>query len=204
MCRVLGQEVRDRFGNPIFDPLIQKMDWLERDAVKLQETLKHVWNTNGPSFVHKFKSKFKKDIAKEYTNITGFPLVDPLIERFLKVGENPVVDEYYNIKNVENRLLNLKQYDLRTAIDKIATGKIDELTANEKQALVLTPQLANNTYFIENISNAAEISELLQIFLTGDTKDRAMALKAMKKIMGSAPDLEFNFKITEEGDIIGN
>jgi len=201
---VLGQEVRDRFGNPIFDPLIQKMDWLERDAVKLQETLKHVWNTNGPSFVHKFKSKFKKDIAKEYTNITGFPLIDPLIERFLKVGENPVVDEYYNIKNVENRLLNLKQYDLRTAIDKIATGKIDELTANEKQALVLTPQLANNTYFIENISNAAEISELLQIFLTGDTKDRAMALKAMKKIMGSAPDLEFNFKITEEGDIIGN
>ena len=191
---VTGDDVKDRFNRDIIDPLVMKLDMTERSWVKTRELLKWNWNTYGAKWVYKFKAKFKDEIISEYEEMTGFPLVDQLISRFLKVGDHPVMDEYYDIKNIEKSLYNTQQYDLREGIDKLLDGRGNELTDSEKQAMIMNPSFAQNTYFMEQLCNAAECGELIKEFINADKKERAMLLQAIINVTEQNPNYEIKFK----------
>ena len=182
LASIFGDDIKDRFGSPIFDPLIQKMDLLEEEKVKLFELMKYNWNTYGISWIHEFTAKFEDGIVTEYEHMTGFPLIDPLINRFLKVGNDPVMDIYYDHKNIENRIMTNMQYHMRTAIDKIVQGGNYEFTKQEQMAIQFTPDITNNSYFMEQLGNQIEATELLKEWMMADTKERLMILKAIKKV----------------------
>ena len=193
---ISGDKVETKWGSPAFDETIMNMDLFEADGAKAKESLKYLWNTYGGAFnmIHKFKMKFKDDIAQELTDITGLPFIDPVIKRFLKVGNNPIMSEYYDIKGVEKKLENNMQYHTKTAIMKMSEGNYD-FTKDEEQALILTgDSLKNNNFFLEMLVNQSGGSELINEWITGDKKDRQMILMAIKRAYDTNPNLKINTK----------
>ena len=191
---ITGDDVKDRFNRDIVDPLVMKLDLTERNFIKTKELLKWNWNTYGAKWIYKFRAFGKDDIVSEYEEMTGFPLADQLISRFLKVGDNPVMDEYYDIQNVEKSLYNTQQYDLRTGIDKLLDGRGNELTDNEKQAMIMNPTFAQSDHIMEQLCNSADCSELIKEFMIADKKERAMLLQAIINVMEQNPNYEIKFK----------
>ena len=193
---ITGDKVETKWGSPAFDESIMNLDLFEADGAKAKESLKYLWNTYGGAFnmVGKFKMKFKDDIAQELTDITNLPFIDPIIKRFLKVGNNPIMSEYYDIKGIEKKLENSMQYHTKTAIMKMSEGNYD-FTQEEQDALILTGDgLKNNNFFLEMLVNQAGGSELINEWITGTKKERLMILQAIKNAYNINPELKINLK----------
>ena len=136
----------------------------------------------------------KDDIAQELTDITGLNFVDPLIKRFLKVGNEPVMSEYYDIRGIEKKLENSMQYHIKTAIIKMSKGNYN-FNANEIEALKYNGKgLTENNFFLEMLVNQAGGSELLQEWITGTKKEREMILMAIKNTYSINANTEINLK----------
>ena len=193
---IMGEKVETKWGSPAFDDTIMNMDLFEANGAKAKESLKYLWNTYGGAFnmIHKFKMKFKDDIAQELTDLTGLPFIDPVIKRFLKVGNNPVMSKYYDYKGIEKKLENSMQYHAKMAIMKMSEGNYD-FTQDEQDALVLTGDgLKNNTFFLEMLVNQSGGSELINEWITGNKKERLMILQAIKNAYNINPELKINLK----------
>ena len=196
-----GKNVYNKWDSPIFDQDIMDLDMFDKDNAKLKESMKYIFNSYGGALtaVHKFKYKFKDDIAKEMTELTGLPFVDPLIQKFLKVGDNVLLDEFYDLKGVEKGLEQSIRYDLKTALHKMGDGNFD-FTKGEQEALTLYPDLKNNKIFLEQLSNQAGGTELIKAWITGDKKDRMLILQALKNVVNNNPDYEIKFKSDKKND----
>ena len=92
------------------------------------------------------------------------------------------MDIYYDHKNIYNRIMTNMQYHMRTAIDKIVQGGNYEFTKQEQMAIQFTPDITNNSYFMEQLGNQIEATALLKEWMMADTKERLMILKAIKKV----------------------
>ena len=193
---ILGDKVQTKWGSPAFDESVMNLDLFEADGAKAKESLKYLWNTYGGAFnmIGKFKMFNKDDIAQELTDITGLNFVDPLIKRFLKVGNEPVMSEYYDIRGIEKKLENSMQYHIKTAIIKMSKGNYN-FNANEIEALKYNGKgLTENNFFLEMLVNQAGGSELLQEWITGTKKEREMILMAIKNTYSINANTEINLK----------
>lgn len=180
MGAFLGRDVTDRWGRTIIDPLLMRTDmsW-EKSA----ELLKYFWNTYGAGFIHEFEMDGKKEIAKEFEDVTGITIVDSMIERFIKVGDSSFELNYNKLKKIDNRIYDQRQWDLRKAINKITDGKINELTESELKALIFTPNLKDNHYLLKTLANMEETSGLLEALITADQREKIIIFKALKKML---------------------
>jgi hypothetical protein len=187
MSAFLGRDVTDRWGRPIIDPLLMKTDM---SWEKASEIFKYFWNTNGVFYAHEFKMDGKKEIAKEFEDITGITIVDSMIERFIKVGDSSFELNYNKLKKIDNRIYDQRQWDLRKAINKITDGKINELTESELKALIFTPNLKDNHYLLKTLANMEETSGLLEALITADTREKIIIFKALKTMLDKGIPIE--------------
>jgi hypothetical protein len=178
-----GGNPLNRWDAPVLDRNMAELSISDRGGVKGKEILKYLWNTNGGNFVYKFDQAFdnKSKISKEYERLTGFPIVDPFINRFVKIGNHPVIKKYNEKKMSLSHSEALVAYDLRTAIDKLVDSK-EPLTKEEKFALSYTNNLANNSYLIEKLAVSGEGLELLGELLGADSKEMILILQAIEEI----------------------
>ena len=190
-----GNPIVNRYNHPVFDEGIQKSNWSDNEHLKLWETLKYMWNQYGMSWIYESKAKFKNEAIKDFENITGIPiLVDPLISRFFKVGDNPIVSKYHENKKLEDKLLTSTRVKAKLWIDKALSGRVDEITEEERIAITLTSDLADNEYLLRTILNAGEVSELLQELLMADAKEREMIIISIEQVLAQKNKQEIDKK----------
>jgi len=182
-----GRDITDRWGRPIIDPLLMKTD---TSWEKSFELFKYFWNTYGVSYIHEFKMDGKKEISKEFEDITGITIVDSMIERFIKVGDSSFELNYNKLKKIDNRIYDQRQWDLRKAINKITDGKSNELTESELKALIFSPNLKENSYFLKTLANMEETSGLLEALITADQREKIIIFKALKNMLDKGIPIE--------------
>ena len=183
-----GRDITDRWGRPIIDPLLMKTD---TSWEKSFELFKYFWNTYGVSYIHEFKMDGKKEISKEFEDITGITIVDSLIERFIKVGDSSFELNYNKLKKVDQRIYDQRQWDLRKAINKITDGKIKELSESELKALIFTPNLKDNRYLLRTLANMEETSGLLEALITADQREKVLIWKTIKIMLDKGIPIEY-------------
>tara|TARA_X000001388_G_scaffold54179_1_gene39755 strand:- start:304 stop:7293 length:6990 start_codon:yes stop_codon:yes gene_type:complete len=200
-----GKNVYNKWDSLVMDETIMNLDINAKNNAKLKESFKYIWNSYGGALnaIHKFKMKFKDDIAEELTDLTGMPFIDPLIKKFLKVGNEPVMDEFNELNEIEKNLENEVRYELKNAIYKMQEGNFN-FTKAEQEALVLYPDLTHNNLFLEQMSDQAGVSELLKAWITADKKERLLLLKAIKNVVNANPDYEIKFKNDKKNGILKN
>ena len=86
------------------------------------------------------------------------------------------------------------QYHVRTVIDKIVQGGNYEFTKQEMMAIQFTPDITNNSYFMEMLGNQIEATELVKEWMMADVKEKLMILKAIKKVQQKNPEHEILYK----------
>jgi hypothetical protein len=61
-------------------------------------------------------------------------------------------------------------------------------------AIQFTPDITNNSYFMEQLGNQIEATELLKEWIMADSKERLMILKAIKKVQQKNTGYEIHYK----------
>ena len=194
MGSVMGSQVTDKFGNTIIDPLLMKQDM---SWEKTMELMKYFWNTNGIFYIHKFKMIEKKQIAKEYEDMTGFSVVDQVIEKFIKVGDSAWELDKHKIDKLDKRIYNEKQWNLRKAIEKIVEGRWVDLTKEEQHALIYT-DLSNNAYLLDILANQLESSGILQDMVNADLREKINIFKTIKQMEENEIDVNLYMRTGEK------
>ena len=182
-----GRDITDRWGRPIIDPLLMRTDM---SWEKSGELFKYFWNTYGVFYAHEFKMDGKREIAKEFEDITGITIVDSMIERFIKVGDSSFELNYNKLKKIDNRIYDQRQWDLRKAINKIIDGKANEITESELKALIFSPNLKENSYFLKTLAHMEETSGLLEALITADQREKIIIFKALKTMLDKGIPIE--------------
>ena len=183
-----GRDITDRWGRPIIDPLLMKTD---TSWEKSFELFKYFWNTYGVSYIHEFKMDGKKEISKEFEDVTGITIMDSMIERFIKVGDSSFELNYNKLKKVDQRIYDQRQWDLRKAINKITDGKIKELSESELKALIFTPNLKDNRYLLRTLAHMGETSGLLEALITADQREKVLIWKTIKIMLDKGIPIEY-------------
>ena len=184
---IFGEDAKNYFGGPLIDEDIMKLDIDDLGYKKLKELMKYNWNTYGPNWIYKFQSNDKAEILKQYEKMTGIPLLDPLINKFVKVGPNPILDTAREYNKLENDRENLMIVARKDALKKILQGKIN-LTQDELNSLGMMKQdVVENTEFIRQLGQFVGADELLIEYVVGDRKQRINILRSMHKYRTQMP-----------------
>jgi len=166
-------------GTTAIDKTTDKAD----DARKNKELLKWFFNTYSGQGLYKFKSNDYKEISSELEEMLDMPVVGRILNRFVKIGNNPIVGY------MENSEGGLQQYekenaqvtlDFKEAIVNLTTG--EPLTNKHKMALLARSEsLKTNKLLIDRLSQMAGGTVLLQDFLT-ETDSKKQAIMIMKLV----------------------
>ena len=133
----------------------------------------------------------KKEISKEFEDVTGITIMDSMIERFIKVGDSSFELNYNKLKKVDQRIYDQRQWDLRKAINKITDGKIKELSESELKALIFTPNLKDNRYLLRTLAHMGETSGLLEALITADQREKVLIWKTIKIMLDKGIPIEY-------------
>ena len=79
---------------------------------------------------------------------------------------------------------------MRKAINKITDGKASELTESELKALIFSPNLKENSYFLKTLANMEETSGLLEALITADQREKIIIFKALKTMLDKGIPIE--------------
>ena len=166
-------------GTTAIDKTTDKAD----DARKNKELLKWFFNTYSGQGLYKFKSNNFEEISSELEEMLDMPVVGRILNRFVKIGNNPIVGY------MENSEGGLQQYekenaqvtlDFKEAIVNLTTG--EPLTNKHKMALLARSEsLKTNKLLIDRLSQMAGGTVLLQDFLT-ETDSKKQAIMIMKLV----------------------
>jgi len=166
-------------GTTAIDKTTDKAD----DARKNKELLKWFFNTYSGQGLYKFKSNDYKEISSELEEMLDMPVVGRILNRFVKIGNNPIIGY------MENSEGGLQQYekenaqvtlDFKEAIVNLTTG--EPLTNKHKMALLARSEsLKTNNLLIDRLSQMAGGTVLLQDFLT-ETDSKKQAIMVMKLV----------------------
>jgi hypothetical protein len=166
-------------GTTAIDKTTDKAD----DARKNKELLKWFFNTYSGQGLYKFKSNDYKEISSELEEMLDMPVVGRILNRFVKIGNNPIVGF---IENSEGGLQQFEKenaqvtLDFREAIKNLTTG--EPLTNKHKMALLTRSEaLKTNKLLIDRLSQMAGGTVLLQDFLT-ETDSKKQAIMVMKLV----------------------
>jgi len=166
-------------GTTAIDKTTDKAD----DARKNKEILKWFFNTYTGQGIYKFKSNDYKEVSSELEELLDMPVVGRILNRFVKIGNNPIVGF---IENSEGGLQQFEKenaqvtLDFKEAIKNLTTG--EPLNEKHKIALVIRGEaLKTNKLLIERLSQQAGGTVLLQEFLT-ETDSKKQAIMIMKLV----------------------
>ena len=199
MKLILGEDARNFFGGPIIDEDIMALDIDDLEYKKLFEIMKYNWNTYGPSWTYRFQTNDKAEILKQYEQMTGVPVLDPLINKFVKVGPNPILDTAREYEKIENDRDNVMIVARKDAIKKILQGKTD-LTQEEINSIGLMKEdMVENAEFIRQLGDLVGADELLIEYVVGDRRQRINILRAMHKYRTQNPEFYKKWEEARKG-----
>ena len=104
------------------------------------------------------------------------------------------MSKYHENKKLEDKLLTSTRVKAKLWIDKALSGRVDEITEEERIAITLTSDLADNEYLLRTILNAGEVSELLQELLMADAKEREMIIISIEQVLAQKNKQEIDKK----------
>tara|TARA_Y100000401_G_C8288109_1_gene207182 strand:- start:319 stop:1008 length:690 start_codon:yes stop_codon:yes gene_type:complete len=199
MKLVFGEDARNFFGGPIINEDIMALDIDDLEYKKLKEIMKYNWNTYGPSWTYRFQTNDKAEILKQYQQMTGVPVLDPLINKFVKVGPNPILDTAREYEKIENDRDNVMIVARKDAIKKILQGKTD-LTQEEINSIGLMKEdIVENAEFIRQLGDLVGADELLIEYVVGDRRQRINILRAMHKYRTQNPEFYKKWEEARKG-----
>ena len=195
-----GTTPYDDFRNTkAVDATVDKAD----DARRTKDLLKWFFNTYSGQGFYKFESNDEKQIMTDLEKIFGTPIVGRVLNRFIKIGDNPAVGYIKEgVKVWEKEQARIK-LDYDEGIINLLNGK--EL--NDKQIFALSVRAENiksNSVLIAALASQAGATTLLQEFIHEDDP-RKLAIMMQRLIeISQKTDNEYpiNFIKKEKSDKI--
>ena len=174
---ISGKNPTDSFRN---SPALSQTQQTAGGSRRIKELGKYMWNSNGGQAIYQFKTGNAKEIAGELEKILQVPITGRMINRFLKIGNQP------EMKEVREQLAAYEMdeanvtLDYQEAIKHLIEGTVDELTEKQTMALALrSDRLKQDTSLIASLAGKAGASQFIQAFIEEDTKvKKVIMLKA--------------------------
>ena len=157
--------------------------------------LKWMLNTYTGQGVYKFKSNDMNEIQTELEKVLDLPIVGRVINRFIKIGQNPAV-EYMKkgedgIEAYDKAQANLT-LDYKEAIVRLTEGK--PLEEKHKQAMAIKNQdLLGNNLMVQRIVQMAGGDMIIQELLT--EKDNKKRVIMMYKLIDYIEKTDSNYPV---------
>ena len=189
-----GTTPYDDFRNTrAIDATVDKAD----DARRTKELLKWFFNTYSGQGFYKFESNDETVIKTELEKIFGTPIVGRVLNRFVKIGENPAVGYIKEgVKVWEKEQARIK-LDYDEGLQNLLNGK----EVNDKQRFALAVRAENiksNQMVISALAAQAGATTLLQEFIREDDP-RVLALMVQRLIeISQKTDNEYPINFIKE------
>ena len=179
-----GKNPRDEFRgrDVVGETKFQARDWRSH-----KDFLKWIANNSGANIVYKFKTDDVDKIKSELETVLGYPLVDNILGRFIKVSDYGLREQLKEAKDFAKTVNAREILDAGEALRKIID--LEELTDEETTALLKKPEYVDRTItsMIARKHGSLYLEELLS----------ASSLKEKLAVVEKIAEIESKFQETE-------